>query len=121
MTDEHTRERVMHHKEEMPGRIVTDAKDREKLRQQLSTSVDPLQPISHPNGLVNVVTRRISPAKVNAPDSIEIGQAQMQEFESSWPKGFNDVIPKKVITMAVTMKHIKVDQTPVYDTEIIYT
>lgn len=121
MTDEHAGDTVTHHKEEMPSRIVSDAKDRGKLRNKLSTSVDPLHPASHPKGLVNIVTGRIAPANVNVPDSLGIGLAQMQEFESSWPKGFHDVIPKKVLTMAVTKKHISVDQTPVYDTELIYT
>ena len=121
MTNGQAQDSVTHHKEEMPGRMLTDAKDREKLRTKLSTSIDPLQPSSHPDGLVNVVTGRIAPAKVNAPFALEIGQAQMQEFENSWPKGFHDVIPRKVIIMAMTKKHIKADETPVYDTELIYT
>ena len=49
------------HKEEMPARKQADAVDREKLRKKLTTCIDPLQTEKHPNGLVNIVTGRLSP------------------------------------------------------------
>ena len=37
------------HKEEMPGRIITDKADRQALRQKLTSSIDPLDPHQHPD------------------------------------------------------------------------
>ena len=43
----------------------------------------------------------------------------METFERSWPGGFHDSI-KKITTMALSRKHIKVGDAKVFDTEIIY-
>ena len=45
----------------------------------------------------------------------------MIEYESQWPSSFHKPISKKVVTMAVSRKHIKVGQVPVYDTNLIYS
>ena len=57
-------------KEEMPARKQADAVDREKLRKRLTTCIDHLQPEYHPNGLVNIVTGRLSPDVVNVDTSV---------------------------------------------------
>ena len=58
------------HKKEMPARKQADAVDREKLRKRLTTCIDPLQPENRPNGLVNIVTGRLSPVVVNIDTSV---------------------------------------------------
>ena len=45
----------------------------------------------------------------------------MKHYESTWPCGFHDTLPKKVRTMAITKKHIQVGSAKVYDTNLIYS
>jgi len=45
----------------------------------------------------------------------------MQEYESGWPHSFNRTLNKRIITMAVSKKNIKVDGIPIYDAVLIYT
>ena len=73
----------------MPSRIQSDGVDREKLKDRLNTCIDPLQPDSHPPGLINVVTGRLCPDNVNVDDSVNIGTKQMNEYELHWPESFN--------------------------------
>ncbi len=117
MTDGYKQSEVMTHKEEKPSRIRSDSQDRQNIQDKLKTCIDPLD---HPNGLVNIVTGRVVPDIVNAGKSVEIGRAQMNAYEQSWPSGFNDTLSKKVVTMSVTRKALKVGTTPVIDTNIIY-
>ena len=49
-----------------------------------------------------------------------LGENQMETFEKNWPGGFHDTITKKVITMAVNRKHVKVGEVKVFDTDTIY-
>ena len=60
----------------------------------------------HPDAIVNIVSGRVGPSTVNVHNSIAIGKTQMEDFEAKWPKGFYDTITKKVVTMAVTKKHV---------------
>ena len=71
------------HKEEKPSRIISDAKDRDKIQEKLLTCIDPLDPTGHPAGLINVVTGRIAPETVNAHDAVDIGNGQLASFEKS--------------------------------------
>lgn len=109
------------HKEETKSRIESDAVDREKLKTTLSTFIDPLDPTSHPVGVVNIANGLVSPSNVNVDNSLKIGQQQMNEFESGWPASFHGTLKKHIITMPANKKSIKIDDTPVYDTELIYT
>ena len=45
----------------------------------------------------------------------------MKEFEKCWPEGFNEKIPNMVKTQANAQRYIKVGESKVYDTELIYT
>ena len=45
----------------------------------------------------------------------------MKKHEATWPGGFNDALPKKVITMCVTKKEIKIGSSGTFDTELIYS
>jgi len=44
----------------------------------------------------------------------------MQEFEENWPEGFNNHLSYKIKTMTSSQKHIKVSNTTVCDTEVMY-
>ena len=112
---------IVTHKEEMPHRIRADNEDRAKLRARIKIAIDPLDPHDHPAGIINIVTGRIATDNVTVDQSVTIGQQQMVEFESSWPEGFHNTISKKVITMSTMKKHIKVGNTQVYDTNLIYS
>ena len=109
------------HKEEDPGRMTSDASDRQKIKEALQNCIDPLATDNHPPGLMNVVTGLHATDKVNADESIKIGREQMTEFESGWPTSFNKTLTKNVTMMTSAKKSIKLDGQPVYDTELIYT
>ena len=85
MSDDSVEREVTSHKEEKPSRIISDARDRDKIREKLLTYIDPLDPTGHPVGLINVVTGRTAPETVNAHDAVDIGNGQLASFEKSWP------------------------------------
>ena len=58
------------HKEETQARISSDGKDREGIRHKLELSINPLDPESHPEGLVNIVSGRVGPATANVQDPL---------------------------------------------------
>ena len=50
----------------------------------------------------------------------EIGKSQLEAFEKDWPVGFNSPIPKKIITMVISKKSLKIaDKYYVYDIKLI--
>jgi len=112
---------VTSHKEEKPSRIHGDNQDRSKIREKLQLCIQPLDNDDHPKGLVNIQTGQIQPESVNVEHAVDIGKAQMIAFESSLPSGFNAPLSKKVVTMAVTKKSIKVGGKDVYDVNLIYS
>ncbi|KAK2168890.1 hypothetical protein LSH36_13g03043 [Paralvinella palmiformis] len=91
-----------------PGRLV-------------GVTLKPNTVASHPKVIVDLVTVRITGDNVNVDKSISIGAHRMQEYELFWPEGCYSSLSKKVATLAITNKHIQVDQTTVYDTDLIYT
>ena len=109
------------HKEEAQARISADLADREGLRKKLELCINPLDSEQHPQSIINVVNRMIGPSSVNVDETIDIGTRQMEEFESKLPDGFYDSIPMNVETMAVTKKSVKVADSKVYNTELIYS
>ena len=89
MTDGYKQSEVMTHKEEKPSRIHSDSQDQENIQDKLKTCIDPLDQADHPNGLVNIVTGRVVSDIVNAGKSVEIGRAQMNVYQQSWPSGLS--------------------------------
>ena len=62
-------------KAETPGRIASDARDRESIREKLTLCVIILKPADHPNKVLNIVTGEIAaPVKVNVDNANSIGQ-----------------------------------------------
>ena len=113
---------VKKNKEEGENRMESDELVRSKLHEKLVMCIDPLDPTLHPEGLVNIVTGRVAPEIVNVDKAVELGRKQMKEFEASLPGGFRKPISRTVITMAAAKKKpIRVGDTPVWDTSVIYT
>ena len=77
-----------------PSRINSDSQDRQKIRNKLEMSTDPLDPRDHSDEIVNIVTGRIAPSTVSVDKSVAIGKAQLEMFEKDWPAGFQTPIPK---------------------------
>ena len=65
---------VTKHKEESISRIKSDAMDREKLRNTLSTFIDPLDPSNHPERIVNIANGLMSPQNVNVDNALQLGK-----------------------------------------------
>ena len=109
------------HKEEMPGRMASDAKDRGNIQQKLQMCLDHLNSDNHPDGIVNIVTGRIAPDAVNVDNYVAMGKEQMKQFETGWPKTFYEPLSNKVVTMSVTKKRIKLGSADCFDTKLIYS
>ena len=60
--------------------------------------------------LVNIVSGGVAPAIVNVDNAVDIGTKQMEVAEKTWPVGFYEPISKKVITMDVTRKYVKIGE-----------
>jgi hypothetical protein len=121
MRDVSTQEGITLHKEEMPARVAADSKDREKIHNKLTCCTDPLNPPEHVQGIINIVTGQIcTDDKVNVDNSVSIGKKQMKEYQASWPEGFNAPINKKVVTMQIQKKHVKIGKDCIFDTDLIY-
>lgn len=113
---------VTKHKEEGNARIEADSEDRIKIRKKLEMSIHPMQSDEHPEGVVNIVSGKISSNLVNVDNAVTIGNKQMEMFECSWPEGFNATITNKVVTMKINKKNVKIDETAIiYDTQLIYS
>ena len=109
------------HKEESKSRMKSDGDDRTKIQEMLHTCIHPFSPEEHPEDLVNIVTGRVTNDAVNVDKAYEIGCKQVAEFKSSLPDGFYAQQSKKVVTMAVAKKSVKVGNAEVVDTSLIYS
>ena len=112
---------VTHHKEEYNARKQTHAVDRAKIRDTLTTLISPLDTSSHPSCLVNIATGLLAPSNIKVDSSVTICTQQMEEYESGWPQNFRRVLNKRIITMVVSKKSIKINDTPIYNTDLVYT
>ena len=83
--------------------------------------INPLDPEQHPETIINIVNGMIGPSSVNVDKAIDIGTRQMKEFERKLPDNFYESIPMKVMTMAATKKSLKMGDSKVYNTELIYS
>ena len=95
----------MTHKEEMEARIESDASDRKSIRKTLESCMNPLEPSSLPESLVNIVSGLVAPPDVNVERAVDIGYMQMVEFEATWPEGFYSSITKRVVTFDQKKTH----------------
>ena len=109
------------HKEESKGTISGDKADRESIRRKLQERIDPMNPDGHPPEVVNIAIGKVAQGNVNVDKAVEIGSKQMKEFENGWPKNSNDKLSRVVKTQVESGKYIKVGDTKVFNTELIYT
>ena len=65
------------------------------------------------SALVNIVSR------VNVHDAVDLGKAQMEEYEASWPEGFHQPIKKRVCTMKECKKKTRTDTAEQFDSGLI--
>ena len=77
--DKQNKKTTTTHNEGAPGRITTDASDRQKIKEALHNKyyIDPLAIPTHPRGLWNVVTVLRATDNVNADEYIKTGREQM--------------------------------------------
>ena len=110
---------VDHHKEESTSIIKADSDDRNAIRYKLETCVDPID-ASQSQNRINIVTGKISNKNFNVEDAVQIGEAQLQEFESACPTGFYQTIKRKVITMKEGKKQRGSDPMERCDSGLIF-
>eukprot|EP00745_Piridium_sociabile_P013977 TRINITY_DN2058_c0_g1_i7.p1 TRINITY_DN2058_c0_g1~~TRINITY_DN2058_c0_g1_i7.p1 ORF type:complete len:474 (+),score=89.64 TRINITY_DN2058_c0_g1_i7:286-1707(+) len=107
------------HKEEGGKRRELDEQDRQRILDELRKHSHPLTDPSE--SLYNINNGQVASANnVNIQDAVKIGQEMQKTFLSSLPDGFHNPIKKKVKTMQVLMKSVKVNDKPVYDLEAVF-
>ena len=118
MRDRETLKSLEFHKEEAKGRMKSDEEDRAGLRNTLKKCINPLE--TEVDGLVNIYNG-IKVQGSNVYESVKLGEQQRQQFESSWPDDFYNVIKKEVKTMKSGKKCSKSGEIEVFNTELIYS
>ena len=76
-------------KEELASQIKYDENDRQVNREKLKLCNDLLYTAGQVSALVNIVSGFIFPDELNVHDAVDLGKAQMEEFEASWPEGYH--------------------------------
>ena len=80
--------------------------------------MDPLD-VSQGQHLINIVTGKISNKNVNIEDAVQIGEVQVEKFESACPTGLYQTIKRKVITMKEGKKQRGADPMEQCDSGLI--
>ena len=110
---------ITSHKEELALRIKYDENDREVIMEKLKLCIDPLNTAGQTSALVNIVSGRICPGEVNVHDAVDRGQAQMEEYEASWPEGFHQPLKKRVHPMKECKKTTRIYTAEQFDSGLI--
>ena len=120
MTEGEQQSDVLRHKEEGNSRIQTDNTDREKIKNKLVNCIDPFEPESHPESLVNIVTGQVSPDIVNVDSSLQVSLNIMHTYRNGWPDSFHKPLSKPIALMPLFKKQNKIDNVHVFYTTLIY-
>ena len=88
---------------------------------KLGLCVDPLDPTKHPETTINIASGQSAAESVKVDLAVELGSEAMSKFESSLPQGFDEKISKTVVTQSEGRKHLKIGETKVYDTTLIFS
>ena len=99
--------------------IKTDDDDRNAIRDKLEKCVDPLD-VSHGENLINIFTGKISNKNVNVESAVQIGKAQLHEFEDACHAGCYQTIKRKGVTTREGKKKRGVDTIEHYDLVLIF-
>lgn len=79
---------MSYHKEKGRSQIIEDEKDKEKMRNFLSTCIHPFDNENHPAKIVNIRTGKLSNEDVNVDKCVEIGSEQVKNFHQTLPESF---------------------------------
>ena len=88
--------------------ITADREDKANLCRKLEICIDPLNPGEQSSELANGVTGRGAIKEVNVDGAVRIGKKQMEEYQRLWSQGLHNTLSKKVTTIAVDKKHVKI-------------
>ena len=110
-----------YHKEEGNGQIKSDGMDRENINIMLDKCINPFTVENHPEEIVNIVSGSLSSSTVNVDKALDIGNRQRHLFESRLPEKFYEPLSKSGITMNSLKKSVKVDDSEIVDTALIYS
>ena len=111
----------VYHKEESPTRKTADKVLRNKIKQKLSQSIDPLDPSQDNNWLVNIVTGEVMQQDtLNVERAVDIQLGQLEAFEGQWPELFNQPISKQVVTMTASRRYLNLIGHQIIDHGILY-
>ena len=105
--------------EEFESTTKVDAKDKESVWRKLEQCIDTLVSSDYPESVINIVTGAITMKSVYVDSAVERGKEQMDEYERNWPANFHHPLKRKVVTLVANKKHIAVNTTKVYDTNLI--
>ena len=111
---------ITSHKEELASQIKYDENDRQVIMDKLKLCIDPLNTAGLASSLVNLVPGRICPDEVNVYDAVDLGKAQMEAYEASWPEGFHQPFKKGVRTMKECKKKTRTDTAEQFDSGLIF-
>ena len=112
---------VTQHKEESLSRMKSDCLDREKIRKFLATCIHPFLIEEHKHDIVNIYSGKLSTKAVNVDKLVSIGKEQVQMFISALPDGFYKSLSRRITTMNILKKSIKVDEVDIIDTSLIHS
>ena len=112
---------ITSHKEELTSRIKYDENHRQVIREELKLCIDPLNTAGQASALVNIVSGSICPDEVNVHDAVDLGKAQMEEYEASWPEGFHQPLKKRVRTMKECKKKTRTDTAEQFNSGLIFS
>ena len=70
---------------------------------------------------MNIVSGKLAPASVNVENAVMIWETMLEDYEKTWPEGFNSTISKKVETMAASCKFVEIGDSKVYNLNAIYS
>ena len=82
--------------------------------------IDPLNTAGQVSAHVNIGSGGICPGEVNVHDAVDLDQAQMEEYEASWPEGFHQPLKKRVRTMKECKKTTRTDTAEQFASGLIF-
>lgn len=118
---EETEQVSTHHKEETKSGIIAASQDRKKLREKLQHCIDPLDPVSHPPILFNIISGKVADTSVNEQNAMHIDKNALQSFEEKLPQGFHSPISSLVVTMANKWTKTVVGSKATFDREVNFS
>ena len=81
---------------------------------------DRLDATGHLNSIISIVAGQVQSESENVNNGVAIGDKQMRACQATWTGGVYAPLAKKVVTMEVHQKHVKIESECVFDTGLIY-